>query len=167
MLSVIFICLLAFMLLQTRALGEKPEATDHLRLWSPIQVQPRSLPQVQTLRNGPVWHRGLLPRGAAAGAPAAAAKQRLPWLPGSFFGPVFFAHIRFPVPLAQTQSSLRTKDPASADLFFVPIYGECFLWIYEMLQHVGHDKAFSLTNDFFMEAITILKRDVRRGNKAL
>lgn len=58
------------------------------------------------------------------------------------------------------QSSVRTKDPTKADMFFVPIYGECFLWIYEMLQHVGADKAFSMTNDFFLEAITIVKRDV-------
>mmetsp|Transcript_34242 Transcript_34242/g.97074 ORF Transcript_34242/g.97074 Transcript_34242/m.97074 type:complete len:414 (+) Transcript_34242:3020-4261(+) len=60
---------------------------------------------------------------------------------------------------ALLQSTVRTKDPADADLFFVPIYGECYLWQYEMLQHVGAEKAFSMTNDFFMEAITIIKRD--------
>ena len=30
-----------------------------------------------------------------------------------------------------------------------------------MLQHIGHDKAFDTMNEFFMEAMTIVKRDVR------
>eukprot|EP00951_Prasinocladus_malaysianus_P035653 scaffold368915_cov38-Prasinocladus_malaysianus.AAC.1 len=59
--------------------------------------------------------------------------------------------------LSLQQSNVRTKDPSKADLFFVPIYGECYLWIYEMLQHVGADKSFSLTNDFFMEAVKVIK----------
>lgn len=59
---------------------------------------------------------------------------------------------------ALLQSAVRTKDPTKADLFFVPIYGECFLWQWEMLKHVGAEKSYQLTNDFFKEAIDIVKK---------
>jgi hypothetical protein len=65
------------------------------------------------------------------------------------------------LPLYSLQSPIRTKDPHKADLFFVPIYGECFLWQWEMLKHVGAEKSFQLTNDFFQEAMNIIKKQAR------
>ena len=59
--------------------------------------------------------------------------------------------------LTRHGNEFRTMKPEEADFFFVPIYGECFLWQHEMLRGDGHEKSFKLTNDFFNEALDLVK----------
>ena len=39
----------------------------------------------------------------------------------------------------------------------MPIYGECFLWQYEMLRHEGREKSFGLTNELYLDALRIVR----------
>ncbi|GAQ87674.1 Exostosin family protein [Klebsormidium nitens] len=57
------------------------------------------------------------------------------------------------------QSSARTTDPEEADFFFVPIYGECFLWFWEMHKKEGRQKSFDYTNQLFKVALNIVRKE--------
>jgi len=48
--------------------------------------------------------------------------------------------------------------PEDADFFFVPIYGECFLWSWEMLRRENRAKSFELTNALYAELVTLIRR---------
>ncbi|XRB16445.1 glycosyltransferase family 47 protein [Pseudoscourfieldia marina] len=66
---------------------------------------------------------------------------------------------------ALLSSTLRTRDPDKADFFFVPVYGECFLWQYEMLRHEGREKSFGLTNDLYLDALRIVREQHPHWNR--
>ena len=51
-----------------------------------------------------------------------------------------------------------TKDVNEADLFFVPQYGECFLWSREMLRHENQNQATEETNEYFLEILSHVKK---------
>ena len=46
-----------------------------------------------------------------------------------------------------------TTRPEQADFFFVPIYGECFLWSWEMLRRENRAKSFEYTNALYLEVL--------------
>ena len=52
----------------------------------------------------------------------------------------------------------RTTNPDRADFFLVPVYGECFLWQYEMLKKKGREYSFGLTNQLYLDALNIIKQ---------
>eukprot|EP00899_Mesostigma_viride_P009806 jgi/Mesvir1/18827/Mv11428-RA.1 len=66
---------------------------------------------------------------------------------------------------ALLQYSGRTTDPDAADFFFVPIYGECFLWSWEMLRKETREKSFDNTNKFFLEALAVVKQQFPYWNR--
>ncbi|KAK3233372.1 Glycerol kinase [Cymbomonas tetramitiformis] len=64
-------------------------------------------------------------------------------------------------------SELRVRTPEEATMFFVPIYGECFLWQYEMLRREPRVRSYELTNDFYMEALAIVRGQYPFWNRTL
>ena len=50
-----------------------------------------------------------------------------------------------------------TTRPEEADFFFVPIYGECFLWSWEMLRRENRAKSFEYTNTLYMELLGMIR----------
>lgn len=62
-------------------------------------------------------------------------------------------------------SPLRTRDPMEADFFFVPIYGECYLWQHEMLRHIGRVESYAATNSFFNEAMDLVINQNKYWNR--
>lgn len=54
-------------------------------------------------------------------------------------------------------SPLHTKDPDKADLFFVPVYGECYL--YRAAQQLGPQKGLDDTNGWFRNLTRILAEE--------
>ncbi|CAL6334967.1 unnamed protein product [Bathycoccus prasinos] len=55
------------------------------------------------------------------------------------------------------KNGVRTMNPEEADLFFVPQYGECFLWSREMLRHENQGQAMEETNEYFLEVLSHVK----------
>ena len=55
------------------------------------------------------------------------------------------------------KNGVRTTNPDEADLFFVPQYGECFLWSREMLRHENQGQAMEETNEYFLEVLSHVK----------
>ena len=55
------------------------------------------------------------------------------------------------------KNGVRTMNPEEADLFFVPQYGECFLWAREMLRHENQGQAMEETNEYFLEVLSHVK----------
>ena len=55
------------------------------------------------------------------------------------------------------KNGVRTMNPDEADLFFVPQYGECFLWSREMLRHENQGQAMEETNEYFLEVLSHVK----------
>jgi hypothetical protein len=55
------------------------------------------------------------------------------------------------------KNGVRTMNPEEADLFFVPQYGECFLWSREMLRHENQGQAMEETNEYFLEILSHVK----------
>mmetsp|Transcript_45981 Transcript_45981/g.87742 ORF Transcript_45981/g.87742 Transcript_45981/m.87742 type:complete len:476 (-) Transcript_45981:490-1917(-) len=112
--------------------------------------------------------------GAGSACTRAPVKLTLPWpkiyiydLPGRFnrdmakkykrcatdqYGTEVFFHEALLV------SELRVKTPEDATMFFVPIYGECYLWQFEMLKHESRVKSYEVTNTFFLEALDEVKK---------
>eukprot|EP00238_Polyblepharides_amylifera_P011906 CAMPEP_0196592856 /NCGR_PEP_ID=MMETSP1081-20130531/74024_1 /TAXON_ID=36882 /ORGANISM="Pyramimonas amylifera, Strain CCMP720" /LENGTH=519 /DNA_ID=CAMNT_0041916667 /DNA_START=82 /DNA_END=1638 /DNA_ORIENTATION=- len=64
-------------------------------------------------------------------------------------------------------SELRVRKPEEATMFFVPIYGECYLWQHEMLRRENREKSYELTNTFFMEAMSMVKEKYPFWNRTL
>ena len=60
--------------------------------------------------------------------------------------------------LVADKNLYRTTNPEIADFYFVPVYGECFLWQYEMLKKQGREKSFDLTNQLYLDALNIIKQ---------
>jgi len=57
------------------------------------------------------------------------------------------------------------RKPEQADMFFVPVYGECFLWQHEMLRHESRDVAYTATNTFFLEALSMITHNYPWWNR--
>ena len=55
------------------------------------------------------------------------------------------------------KNGVRTMNPEEADFFFVPQYGECFLWSREMLRHENQGQAMEETNEYFLEVLSHVK----------
>ena len=55
------------------------------------------------------------------------------------------------------KNGVRTMNPEEADLFFVPQYGECFLWSREMLRHENQGQAMEETNEYFLKVLSHVK----------
>jgi len=53
---------------------------------------------------------------------------------------------------------VRTTRPEEADFFFVPIYGECFLWSWEMLRRENRAKSFEYTNSLYLELLGLIRQ---------
>lgn len=66
--------------------------------------------------------------------------------------------VRFHEELLKESNGYLTKHAEEADFFYVPIYGECFLWQYEMLKKESHEKSFELTNQLFLDALNIVRQ---------
>ena len=60
--------------------------------------------------------------------------------------------------LLRDKNLYRTTNPDRADFFLVPVYGECFLWQYEMLKKKGREYSFGLTNQLYLDALNIIKQ---------
>ena len=56
------------------------------------------------------------------------------------------------------ENGVRTLDPGEADFFFVPQYGECFLWSREMLRHENQNQATDETNEYFLDVLSNVKK---------
>ena len=67
--------------------------------------------------------------------------------------------------VVETLQDIRVDDAKDADFFFVPIYGECFLWSHEMLRKEPHAVAFGATNQFFLEAMSIVRGEYQWWNR--
>lgn len=62
------------------------------------------------------------------------------------------------------KSPLRTLDPEEAEFFYVPWYGECFLFREEKRDHKN---AISTTNKWFIRAVNIVKQEYPYFNRTL
>ena len=68
------------------------------------------------------------------------------------------AEVLFHEELRRDKNLYRTTNPDRADFFLVPVYGECFLWQYEMLKKKGREYSFGLTNQLYLDALNIIKQ---------
>jgi hypothetical protein len=64
-------------------------------------------------------------------------------------------------------SDVRARTPSEATMFFVPIYGECYLWQYEMLKRENRVKSYELTNALYLEALDIVRNKHPYWNRTL
>ena len=60
-------------------------------------------------------------------------------------------------------SPLRTLDPAEAEFFFVPIYGECF--IFRAIQQKGSKEGFKEANAFYLEGLRAVREQWPHWNR--